>query len=198
MREWRARYGRLPSSYDWSRTHARARGGEALARLAAGDGRRRHRHRSVRELDGGRRRRLSRRVSPLGGGGFAGRVRYLSSGMPENLAQRAGATDGDAATPDGWHELAVANPTFLLERLGSECTDLQGLRELTVNGLDAIATLGTDRPGQVVWDLDWGAVRSFRWPGAEAVGDRHRDRDDGRGSWAATSISWRRVVTSSR
>jgi AraC-like DNA-binding protein len=23
MREWRARHGRLPSSYDWSRTHAR-------------------------------------------------------------------------------------------------------------------------------------------------------------------------------
>ncbi len=75
--------------------------------------------------------------------------------MLENLAERAGATDGDAATPDGWHELAVANPTFLLERLGSECTDLQGLRELTVNGLDAIATLGADRPGRVVWDLDW-------------------------------------------
>jgi AraC-like DNA-binding protein len=37
MREWRDRYKRLPSSYDWSRTHARQRGGEALARLSAGD-----------------------------------------------------------------------------------------------------------------------------------------------------------------
>jgi hypothetical protein len=37
MREWRARHGRLPSSYDWSRTHARRRGGEALERLAAGE-----------------------------------------------------------------------------------------------------------------------------------------------------------------
>jgi AraC-like DNA-binding protein len=37
MLEWRARYGQLPSSYDWSRTHARRRGGEALARLRAGD-----------------------------------------------------------------------------------------------------------------------------------------------------------------
>ena len=37
MREWRARYGRLPSSYDWSRTHARRRGGEALGRLAKGE-----------------------------------------------------------------------------------------------------------------------------------------------------------------
>ena len=30
------RYGRLPSSYDWSRTHARRRGGEALERLGGG------------------------------------------------------------------------------------------------------------------------------------------------------------------
>ena len=30
MRAWRARYGAVPSSYDWSRTHARRRGGEAL------------------------------------------------------------------------------------------------------------------------------------------------------------------------
>jgi len=37
MREWRARYGRLPSSYDWSRTHARRRGGEALERLDGGE-----------------------------------------------------------------------------------------------------------------------------------------------------------------
>ena len=37
MAEWRSRYGRLPSSYDWSRTHARRRGGDALARLAEGE-----------------------------------------------------------------------------------------------------------------------------------------------------------------
>jgi len=72
--------------------------------------------------------------------------------MPQKLAELAGAAE---AAADGWHELAVANPTFLLERLGSECTDLQGLRELTVNGLDAIAAFGADRPGRVVWDLDW-------------------------------------------
>jgi hypothetical protein len=34
MVAWQARYGRLPSSYDWSRTHARRRGGDALERLA--------------------------------------------------------------------------------------------------------------------------------------------------------------------
>ena len=36
MLQWRARYGRLPSSYDWSRTHARRRGGDALRRLGGG------------------------------------------------------------------------------------------------------------------------------------------------------------------
>ena len=36
MREWQVRYDRPPSSYDWSRTHARRRGGEALRRLAEG------------------------------------------------------------------------------------------------------------------------------------------------------------------
>ncbi len=36
MLAWRERYGRLPSSYDWSRTHARRRGGSALERLTQG------------------------------------------------------------------------------------------------------------------------------------------------------------------
>ena len=37
MRAWRARYGGLPSSYDWSATHARRRGARALERLAEDD-----------------------------------------------------------------------------------------------------------------------------------------------------------------
>jgi hypothetical protein len=37
MGEWLDRYGRLPSSYDWSRTHARRRGQAALRRLEAGE-----------------------------------------------------------------------------------------------------------------------------------------------------------------
>ena len=36
MLAWELRYGRPPSSYDWSRTHARRRGGEALRRLNHG------------------------------------------------------------------------------------------------------------------------------------------------------------------
>lgn len=37
MREWQARYDAPPSSYDWSHTHARRRGGEAHRRLQDGD-----------------------------------------------------------------------------------------------------------------------------------------------------------------
>jgi hypothetical protein len=37
MRTWETRYGSWPSSYDWSRTHARRRGGDPLERLAEGD-----------------------------------------------------------------------------------------------------------------------------------------------------------------
>jgi hypothetical protein len=37
MRAWRDRYGRLPTSYDWSRTHARRRGAQALERLDGRD-----------------------------------------------------------------------------------------------------------------------------------------------------------------
>jgi AcrR family transcriptional regulator len=37
IRAWHARYGSAPTSYDWSRTHARRRGGEALERLRAGE-----------------------------------------------------------------------------------------------------------------------------------------------------------------
>jgi len=33
MLVWELRYGRMPSSYDWSSTHARRRGGQALRRL---------------------------------------------------------------------------------------------------------------------------------------------------------------------
>jgi AraC-like DNA-binding protein len=37
MRAWRVQHGQLPSSYDWSGTHALRRGGEALERLSDRD-----------------------------------------------------------------------------------------------------------------------------------------------------------------
>ena len=36
MLAWAALYGALPTSYDWSRAHATARGGEPLRRLEPG------------------------------------------------------------------------------------------------------------------------------------------------------------------
>src|SRR3954449_6215821 len=37
MRAWAELYGRAPSSYDWSRTHARRRGAQATGRLCPGE-----------------------------------------------------------------------------------------------------------------------------------------------------------------
>jgi len=50
--------------------------------------------------------------------------------------------------PDHTMVMKVANLGFLLERLGQDCDDLQFLRELTENALEAKAT-------SVVWDADW-------------------------------------------
>ena len=56
MRAWRDRYGRPPSSYDWSRTHATRRGDEAASRLADGDRPApRNGQRPVRHVGGGAR-----------------------------------------------------------------------------------------------------------------------------------------------
>ena len=85
MRRWRSQYGAPPSSYDWSRTHAGQRGGEALARLsegawpAPGDG-----DRSLRDVGRGPSGRVSGRFSQSRGG-FSLRVRYLPSGMSKKL-----------------------------------------------------------------------------------------------------------------
>ena len=37
MHRWAELYGRAPSSYDWSRTHARRRGAQAMRRLERGE-----------------------------------------------------------------------------------------------------------------------------------------------------------------
>jgi len=122
--------------------------------------------------------------------------------MPNQLAQPDGGSDLTAAGPDGWHELAVLNPTFLLERLGAECTDCQFVRELTVNGLEAVAALGAEAGGRVVWDLDWqrfdesgGRVRKLSvidtGTGMTAQQLRHPS------SCATTSTSWRPAAASS-
>jgi len=114
------------------------------------------RHRHLRVLACSSRRRVPRRLTEnVCPGAIGSDARYLLDEVPGQLSQCNHAADRDTAVIGDWHELSVANPTFLLERLGTECTDLQGLRELTVNGLDAIAALSARAGGRVVWDIDW-------------------------------------------
>lgn len=50
--------------------------------------------------------------------------------------------------------MAVANMTFLVNRLGNDCAPLQFIRELTQNAIEGIAQEG-DEQGEVVWDVEW-------------------------------------------
>jgi hypothetical protein len=50
--------------------------------------------------------------------------------------------------------LKVANTGFMLDRLGMDCDDLQFLRELTKNSIEAIQRTA-EKKGEVVWDVDW-------------------------------------------
>jgi len=59
-----------------------------------------------------------------------------------------GLPGGPPAEPDQTMTMGVANIGFMLERLGADCDDLQYLRELTKNSLEAGATT-------IMWDVDW-------------------------------------------
>ena len=50
--------------------------------------------------------------------------------------------------------MAVANMTFLVNRLGNDCAPLQFVRELTQNAIEGITQSG-DASGEVVWDVEW-------------------------------------------
>ena len=49
--------------------------------------------------------------------------------------------------------MSVADMSFLIRKLGDDCTPLQFVRELTQNGIDAIRQSGG--AGQVIWDANW-------------------------------------------
>src|SRR5450759_2338757 len=49
--------------------------------------------------------------------------------------------------------MTVDKVSFLLDRLGQDCSPLQYLRELTQNAIEAIQRTGV--PGQITWDVDW-------------------------------------------
>lgn len=50
--------------------------------------------------------------------------------------------------------MTVADMTFLVGKLGSECDSLQFVRELTQNAIEGIQQL-PDRQGDVIWDVAW-------------------------------------------
>jgi hypothetical protein len=62
--------------------------------------------------------------------------------------------------PVSWLTCAGARSPLLLELLASECTNPQGLRDLTVTGLGPIDTFGRRTRGPVVWNI---AVQSFEY-----------------------------------
>jgi hypothetical protein len=49
--------------------------------------------------------------------------------------------------------MSVANMTFLVNRLGDDCSPLQYIRELTQNAIEGIQLSGGS--GEVVWDVSW-------------------------------------------
>ena len=117
MRAWQARYGAAPSSYDWSRTHARRRGGEALKTTRRRMARAVHRHRSVRQLGGGPRGRLRRRLnaratmpllhgpslcawSSANAGADGRRTRHGHSSLQQQRGRRRSVTAGQGSDSD--------------------------------------------------------------------------------------------------
>jgi hypothetical protein len=51
--------------------------------------------------------------------------------------------------------MTVKNMTFLVNKLGEDCSPLQFVRELTQNSVDALR----GSHGQVIWDVDWALYR---------------------------------------
>lgn len=77
---------------------------------------------------------------------MANRPERADDGFSE--AHQLGLPDGQPVEPDQTMTMGVANIGFMLERLGADCDDLQYLRELTKNALEADAAT-------IVWDVDW-------------------------------------------
>ena len=69
-------------------------------------------------------------------------------GTEQSQQPLPGLPGGPMPEPEQTMPMGVHNIGFMLRRLGKDCDDLQYLRELTKNSLEAGAT-------QVVWDVDW-------------------------------------------
>jgi hypothetical protein len=59
-----------------------------------------------------------------------------------------------SAAPRDTLPMSVADMTFMVNKLGEDCSFLQYIRELTQNALEAVQHLGGE-PGEVIWDVNW-------------------------------------------
>src|SRR5512139_2072372 len=61
---------------------------------------------------------------------------------------------GTSTAHSGTLPIAVAHTGFLLDRMAKDCSDLQFLRELTQNSIEAILRT-EEHKGEIRWDVDW-------------------------------------------
>lgn len=60
-----------------------------------------------------------------------------------------------SATPRDTLPMSVADMTFMVNKLGEDCSPLQYIRELTQNAIDAVQQLPDGAAGEVIWDVNW-------------------------------------------
>ena len=137
-----------------TRRPARRRGTQTLARwgLAATL----HGHRHVRDLGCGLGRRPFREViRPRKGGAFPGRPGTYVAGWQRCPLSAPTLSTATTRVRTAGTSSPSRTPRSCSSASQRMCTDLQGLRELTANGLDAINAHGPAASGRIVWDMDW-------------------------------------------
>src|SRR5688500_1710331 len=75
-------------------------------------------------------------------------TRSLRPSLRSEMNMSHASNGGGKALP-----MTVDKVSFLLVRLGQDCSPLQYLRELTQNAIEAVQRSGA--PGQLMWDVDW-------------------------------------------
>ena len=113
---WRARYGAAPSSYDWSRTHARRRGGEALKRLQAAENGPRRPPSSIC-TGAGPRPSPTPSAAPKRAGVNAVDIRTRACACPSVNGSAEGRRDASAIRPSGRRDAASPRSSVSSRRL---------------------------------------------------------------------------------
>ena len=80
-----------------------------------------------------------------------------------------------SSVPSNFLPMNVAEPSFLVDRLGQDCRPEQFLRELTENAIEAVVRTGS--PGEIVWQT----VPPFFFPESRQFGSKLSISDNGDG-----------------